>query len=89
MSCVGSYSTACQSMILVKEQENILIEPTGTEVIWTDAGSGAHVHVAIYRLVSPSDQFKCLGAVVIASATTQPDLRLVFKLMIQARALIG
>ena len=89
MSCVGSYSTACQSMILVKEQENILIEPTGTEVIWTDGGSGAHVHVAIYRLVSPSDQFKCLGAVVIASATTQPDLRLVFKLMIQARALIG
>ena len=75
ISCIGSYSNACHSMILVQDSgENILVEPIRTEVIWTDAGSGADSDVTIYRLIPPSDQYKCLGGAVVASLASQPDL---------------
>ena len=77
ISCIGSYSNACHSMILVQDSgESILVEPVRTEVIWTDEGSGADSDLTIYRLLPPSDQYtsKCLGGAVVASLTSQPDL---------------
>ena len=50
------------------------MEPIRTEVIWTDEGSGADSDLIIYRLIPPSDQYKCLGGAVVASLTSQPDL---------------
>ena len=77
ISCIGSYSNAWHSIILVQDSgESILVEPVRTEVIWTDEGSGADSDLTIYRLLPPSDQYtsKCLGGAVVASLTSQPDL---------------
>ena len=75
ISCIGSYSNACHSMILVQDsKESILVEPVRTEVIWTNEGSDADSDLTIYRLFPPSDQYKCLGGAVVASSTFQPDL---------------
>ena len=43
-------------------------KPTGSQLIWTDAGSGAHDNVKIYRLI-PQNGYKCLGDVAVGSGT--------------------
>ena len=43
-------------------------KPTGFELIWTDAGSGADYDVKVYSL-TPQPGYKCLGHVAVSSGT--------------------
>ena len=43
-------------------------KPTGSQLIWSDAGSGADDDVKIYELIPPSG-YTCLGHVAVRSGT--------------------
>ena len=63
-------STPCHRTLLVRQKpgETILARPVSATRIWTDAGSGAHQDVAIYRLNPPSG-YQCLGMVARSWST--------------------
>ena len=62
----------CETTIMVKDTGNNLVKkPIGSNLIWTDKGSGAHKDVRIYQLQPPIG-YKCLGMVAVGSGS--PDL---------------
>ena len=64
----------CERTILVEDKNGnnpILSKPKSSSLIWTEAGSGAHSNVKIYRL-NPEKGYICLGMVAVQSGN--PDL---------------
>ena len=71
---VCTQRTLCQSVFMVKDiaaNQASLRQPTGSELIWQDAGSGAGSNLAIYRLIPP-EGYQCLGHVTVGWPNGSP-----------------
>ena len=60
-----------QCVVLVKEASSnpahtpkLLVAPERWELVWKDSGSGADLDGAMWKAISPSNDYKCIGNVV-------------------------
>jgi len=60
-----------QCVVLVKEASSnpaltpkLLVAPERWELVWNDSGSGADLDGAMWKAISPSNDYKCIGNVV-------------------------
>ena len=56
----------------IAANQESLRQPTGSELIWQDSGSGAGSNLAIYRLIPPED-YQCLGYVTVGWPNGTPS----------------